>query len=180
MSPPGLQPAQKMQDTLSTKSCTHKKVLQLANMMFLVASLNCWSQARMYMFKGMCTHILHHQAHTPLSRSVWPWMQKHKGILLGIGTVWIMHKADRFWKSISFSVPIIVSRGTTGEPEFPQDGTVNLFSQCWQMLISNYPFVSVPKGFCHSSFCISLCMIYSNLKVESKQFCWNKPQRQKL
>lgn len=82
-------------------------------------------------------------------------MQKHRGILLGIAMNYAW-SGERFWKSISFSVPIIVSRGTPGESEPPPwwDG-VNLFPYCWQMLISNYTFVFLPQGSCHDLYCIS-------------------------
>lgn len=76
------------------------------------------THAYMCMFKCVCmsTHST-----APKHISLWAgecvWMHRHRGI--GMNYAW---SRLRFWKSVSFSVPIIVSRGTTGEPEFPHDG----------------------------------------------------------
>lgn len=53
------------------------------------------------------------------------------------------------WKSISFSVPIIASGGTTGEPRSHRvrGERVNLFLRWRRMLISNYPFAFRASGF---------------------------------
>lgn len=81
---------------------------------------------------------------------------------------WIMHGAEQsVWKSISFSVPIIASRGTTGEPESHHDRGESTCSSSAGNANQQLSFPFQARGF--AAVANAAVLTYSRLQVGSKQ-----------
>lgn len=79
--------------------------------------------------------------------------------------VWIIHGVERDFENLFLSqCQLQCLEAHQGSLSLPHDGMESTCSPyCWQMLISNYTFVFMPRGFCHGLYYISLPLIYSKL-----------------